>query len=78
MTRLAIGFRCAVLADALGAHGIACEVIVDKQLASRAAAEIGRTAAQIAHAVAEFGDSIGRPWRADEKAAATAAWIALC
>jgi hypothetical protein len=24
-----------------------------------------------------FGDKLGRPWRADEKAAATAAWLAL-
>jgi hypothetical protein len=25
----------------------------------------------------EFGRAVGRPWRADEKAAATSAWLAL-
>ena len=67
-----------VLADALAAHGIACDVIVEKQLSARAAADIGRSGADIKRAVAGFGSAVGNPWRADEKAAATAAWLALC
>jgi hypothetical protein len=69
-------FRVA-LAEALAAHGVACEVIVEKQLRSRATDATGRSAAQIARAVDAFGDVVGGPWRADDKAAATAAWIAL-
>jgi hypothetical protein len=57
-----------VLADALHARGVACEVIVDKALP--------RTAA-IAGVLTRFGRTLGRPWRGDEKAAATAAWMQL-
>jgi hypothetical protein len=66
-----------VLADALATHGIACHVIVEKQLPARAVADIGRSAADITRVVAGFAAKVGNPWRADEKAAATAAWIAL-
>ena len=66
-----------VLADALATHGIACDVIVEKQLPARAVADIGRSAADIKRVVAGFGATVGSPWRADEKAAAAAAWIAL-
>ncbi len=66
-----------VLADALATHGIACDVIVEKQLPARAVADIGRSAADITRVVAGFAATVGNPWRADEKAAAAAAWIAL-
>ena len=67
-----------VLAESLAAHGIACEVLVEKALAEKAVAAIGRSPAEIKRTVAGFGTAVGNPWRADEKAAATAAWIALC
>jgi hypothetical protein len=66
-----------VLADALDAHGIACNVIVDKNLAEKAVQELRRGSAEIARAVAALGKALGGPWRADEKAACTAAWLAL-
>lgn len=66
-----------VLEDALLSHGIACDVIVEKTLAKRAAADLGRSAAHIDKVMAGFGETLGKPWRAEEKAAATAAWIAL-
>ncbi|MBI3401176.1 MAG: hypothetical protein HY048_07120 [Acidobacteria bacterium] len=69
-------FRTA-LEDALLSHGIACDVIVEKTLAKRAAADLGRSAAHIDKVMAGFGETLGKPWRAEEKAAATAAWIAL-
>jgi hypothetical protein len=68
-------FRTA-LADALSACGIESEVIVDKQLPSRARSNLG-SASQIRRTVAALGDAMGKPWRADEKAAAAAAWMAL-
>ena len=60
-------FRTA-LADALRASGVTCDVVVDKALP--------RTPA-VSKVMAEFGRTLGSPWRADEKAAATAAWLAL-
>jgi hypothetical protein len=66
-----------VVEDALRSHGIKCAVIVEKQLATRAAADLRRPEAEIKRALATFGKTVGRPWRAEEKAAATAAWIAM-
>jgi hypothetical protein len=66
-----------VLESALRSHGIPCEVIVEKQLAAKAAAGLARRDVEIRKALAGFGKSLGGPWRADEKNAATAAWLAL-
>jgi len=65
-----------VLEEALAEHAVDCDVIVDKQLASQVAKELGRPAS-VARAVASFGKTLGGRWRAEEKAAATAAWLAL-
>src|SRR5688572_13222828 len=66
-----------VLEDALRARGIACDVIVDKELAARAAKDLGRPASAVSRTVSAFGKTLGGRWRAEEKAAATAAWLAL-
>jgi len=66
-----------VLEASLRSHGIGCEVMIEKQLEGRAPKDLERGAAEITRRLAEFGQSLGRPWRADEKAAATAAWIVL-
>ena len=65
------------LRDALEAHGVACDVVVEKQLAARAAADLRRHGGEIKRIVARFGREVGGPWRADEKAASTAAWMLL-
>ena len=57
-----------VLADALRANGVTCEVVVDKTLPHTPA---------LAKLMTEFGRALGSPWRTDEKAAATAAWMRL-
>jgi hypothetical protein len=67
----------AVLQSALQVHGIRCDVIVEKQLRATAAAGLRRRDADIKRVVSRFGKEIGGPWRADEKAASTAAWLAL-
>jgi len=67
----------AVLEDALRAHGIACDVIVEKQLAAKASTALRRPDADIRNVVAGFGKALGGPWRAEEKAASAAAWLAL-
>jgi len=66
-----------VVEDALRSHGIACDVIVEKQLAARATSGLRVPEQAIKQTLAAFGKTIGGPWRAEEKAAATAAWLAL-
>jgi hypothetical protein len=66
-----------VLEDALTSRGVRCEVIVEKQLPARTAAGLCRAPREIARTLGGFGKALGSPWRADEKAAATAAWLAL-
>ena len=66
-----------VLLSALEASGVTCDVIVEKQLAATAAARLKRRSVDITRALARFGERVGSPWRADEKAASTAAWVAL-
>lgn len=66
-----------VVEDALRSRGIECDVIVEKQLATTATTGLRRPAAEIKRALAAFGKTLGGPWRAEEKAAATAAWLAL-
>jgi hypothetical protein len=66
-----------VLEEALQAHGVTVDVIVEKTLAKRAAAGLGRSTAYVDKVVTGFGEALGKPWRAEEKAAATAAWVAL-
>jgi hypothetical protein len=66
-----------VLETALSAHGIDCDVIVEKQLAAKAKARLKRADGEIRTVVAGFGKTLGGRWRADEKAASAAAWLAL-
>ena len=66
-----------VLADVLRPHGLACDVIVEKTLAEQAVKGLCRTDAEIKRMVATLGKTLGGPWRAEEKAACTAAWLAL-
>ena len=66
-----------VLEAWLRSQDVDCELVIDKQLASRAVRGLARSAPAIKRRVAEFGRSLGTPWRAEEKAAATAAWLVL-
>jgi hypothetical protein len=66
-----------VLEEALDSHGITCDVIVEKSLDTAAPRAIGRPAIQIRKVIGTLGHSLRGPWRAEEKAAATAAWMVL-
>ena len=66
-----------VLEQALVAHGIRASVIVEKQLAEMARRRLARSDRAIKQRLSELGTAFGSPWRSDEKAAATAAWMAL-
>jgi len=69
-------FRTA-LAAALDSQGVPCSVVVEREAYARAAALLQRTEAQLRRAVTDLGRSLEGPWRADEKTAALAAWMAL-
>jgi hypothetical protein len=66
-----------VLEEALTAHGVACEVIVEKQLGAQAASALKQSEPVIKRTVSAFARTLGSPWRGEEKAAATAAWTVL-
>jgi hypothetical protein len=66
-----------VLADALRSHGITCVVAVEKTLAEKAVKGLRRTDAEIKRTLASLGKTLGGTWRAAEKAACAAAWMAL-
>jgi hypothetical protein len=66
-----------VLESALQAVGIRSTVVVKKSLGAEASTILERSQADISRQIAQFGRTLGSPWRADEKAAATAAWMAL-
>jgi hypothetical protein len=66
-----------VVEESLRARQVKCTVIVEKSLAAEAARALGRSADEIKRTIAALGRGVNGPWRADEKAAATAAWYEL-
>jgi hypothetical protein len=66
-----------VLEEALQSQGVDCSIVVDKHLAAAAARGLRRSSRDIARTLTQFGKTLGSPWRAEEKAAAAAAWLAL-
>src|SRR5580704_10344918 len=65
------------LAAAAKTLRIPATTIVESEVFTSAAAKLGKTPDAIKIAVAELGRAVGKPWSAEEKAAAAAAWIAL-
>jgi hypothetical protein len=57
--------------------GLACRALVEKGLIEIAAAELDRSVPELRRSVADLGVGVVRPWRSEEKAAATVAWLAL-
>jgi hypothetical protein len=66
-----------VVEDALRAKGVDISVVVEKTLDSQAVRTLARSESEIKKRVAALGKSLSGPWRADEKAAATGAWVML-
>jgi hypothetical protein len=54
-----------------------CQQFSDRGFEERAAQELQCTSQKIKTVMGAIGRSAGRPWRADERAAAMAAWIVL-
>jgi hypothetical protein len=66
-----------VLEDALRSQGLGCLVIVEKHAYATGAEFLRRSQDDLRRVVGQLGRSLGGPWRADEKTAALAAWVAL-
>jgi hypothetical protein len=69
-------FRQAIV-RACESQGLRVSGVRERDLAPRAAAELGLGAAELGRHAAEMGRALGPPWRQDEKQAALAAWLAL-
>jgi hypothetical protein len=66
-----------VLEDALRSHNIPCAVLLEKTAYAAAATALHKSTAQAKSIAANLGDSHDGAWRAEEKLAALAAWMAL-
>jgi hypothetical protein len=66
-----------VLEDALRSRGIQCAIFTERDVYPTASNLLGQSPIQIRRTIAEFGRSASVPWRADQKAAAVAAWTSL-
>ncbi|PYO63459.1 MAG: hypothetical protein DMD70_03840 [Gemmatimonadetes bacterium] len=69
-------FRTA-LERAARAARLPCTTLVERVLYETAAPRLKRSPGALRHAVKDLGGALGGPWRADEKAATLAAWLAL-
>ena len=65
-----------VLETAAAANKLRYERYPEDDLENLAAVRLGLPVAAIKSRLAQFGKQMGQPWRADEKAAAIAAWLA--
>ncbi|MFZ0677347.1 hypothetical protein [Candidatus Binatus sp.] len=65
------------LAMAAKTMHIPAMTIVESEVFTIAAARLGKSSDAIKVAVTELGRDVGKPWSAEEKAAAAAAWIVL-
>ena len=69
-------FRTA-LEDALREHNLTFKVFVEKDALATASALLQLSAGQVKKKIARLGESHDGTWRAEEKLAALAAWVAL-
>jgi len=69
-------FRTALERAAVRAR-VACATHVERGLYETAAARLKRSPAELRKVVVELGRAVAGPWRADEKTATLAAWMAL-
>jgi len=66
-----------VLQEALSSGGLSCSVIVEREIYERAVAALKRTEKDLKQSLTQLGKSLDGPWRADDKLACLAAWMAL-
>jgi hypothetical protein len=66
-----------VLERAAGELGLRCAVVTEKEIWDHAGDSLRRKPDALRATVARLGRELGRPWGAEEKTAALAAWVAL-
>jgi len=66
-----------VLEVAAAEHQLQCRSLSDRDLEKVAVSELHQKPEALKAVLAAIGQSAGRPWRTDERAAATAAWLML-
>jgi len=65
------------LEQALRAHRIRTMVLTERNAYAEAAAQLEKSVGQLRHTIDNLGSSAKGPWRAEQKLAALAAWLAL-
>jgi hypothetical protein len=66
-----------VLQQALERHRIATAVTIDRDAYDKAAVQLERSNKNVRHVIQKIGRDKQAPWRAEQKLAAVAAWLAL-
>jgi len=69
-------FRC-LLEQSLHGHGIRTEILLEREAYGRAAVELKQSNENVRRMIQNFGRDTKAPWRAEQKLAAAAAWVAL-
>ena len=70
-------FRVA-LEQALNEHGIRTEILLERNAYDKATTQLEKSSADLRRTIQNFGRDTNGPWRAEQKLAALAAWVALC
>lgn len=65
------------LEQALHANGIGTVILTERDAYARAVSELMKSILQVRRVIQNFGRSTKGPWRAEQKLAALAAWVAL-
>jgi hypothetical protein len=66
-----------VVEEAVAGNALPCSIWRDRDLYARAVESLRLLEQQVRAQLASFRGSVAGPWRAEQKAAATAAWLAL-
>jgi len=66
-----------VLEEALQGHGVHTEIVIEHDAYARAAMELKRPNDRVRDVIQKFGQATEGSWRAEQKLAALAAWLAL-
>ncbi len=66
-----------VLQESLHAHRILSDVLIERDAYARAAVQLKQSNENVRRVIQKFGRDTKAPWRAEQKLAAVAAWVAL-
>jgi len=66
-----------VLQESLHAHRILSDVLIERDAYAQAAVQVKQSNENVRRVIQNFGRDTEAPWRAEQKLAAVAAWVAL-